>query len=370
MNQYFDEALVEQYFPEAGELMIPNSLIWKLPENKKNMLPEICGNGQYFLEEKIDGIFYQFAKTKNYSYLFGRTISKTNGLMTEKSANVPHILSSFSCLPPNTVIIGEIYVPGGTAKDAVSIMGCLPELAIKKQENDPIHYYLHDIIKYDGVNLINVGAEDRYKILAAIYKKFNFSQYPFLRLATKVDTNLEAEIHKILANGGEGAVLKKRDSIYTPGKRPAWQTIKIKQNVDSLDLICIGFCCATKVYTGKEIESWPFWEKDGEKVEGNYYGKDGYIPLTKPYFLGWNTAIELGVYDEKGKLVKIGTVSSGLTDEMKEDMTNNPENYLNKVVSVSCMSIDREAKTLRHPSLVTWREDKNSSECTLKGVFE
>ena len=65
---------------------------------------------------------------------------------------------------------------------------------------------------------------------------------------TKIDwknEDMEAEISRILKSGGEGAVLKKKDYPYTPGKRPAWSTIKVKQ-MDSIDLICTGFCDATK----------------------------------------------------------------------------------------------------------------------------
>ncbi len=372
----FDKNKIKELYPEAEELMYEAGLIWKLPAGKEYMLSEICESGDYFLEEKIDGALYQTIKTENHCYLFGRTISKTTGLLTEKGENVPHITEAFDNLPPNTVLIGEIYVSGGTSKDVTHIMGCLPREAIKRQEKEGlINYYVHDIIFYDGVDLMNTGAEIRYNILKAIWKKHNLEQYNFLRLAVKVDNNLEEEISRILNSGGEGAVLKKKTSLYVPGKRPAWETIKVKQ-MDSVDLVCMGFCSPTKEYTGKELETWEYWEKKEssipsytQKVEGKMYSNEDYIPVTKPYFYGWPSAIEIGAYDEQGNLKLLGTVSSGLTDEDKQGMAQRPKDYLNKVVSLDCMSIDKKEQTLRHPVLKAWRHDKNANECLISEIF-
>ncbi len=391
MNKYFNEQDITKNYPEAEELMFPATLVWKLPDNKKNKLSEVCSNGEYFLTEKIDGAFYQFVKTEHYSYLFGRTVSKVTGLLTEKSSNVPHIKQAFDCLPARTILIGEIYIPGGTSKDTVSIMGCLPALAVKKQENNPIHYYVHDIIAYDGVNLMDSGAETRYKILEAIWKKHDFEKYDFLRLAVKVEENLEEEIHRILNSGGEGAVLKKRDAPYIPDRRKAWDSIKVKEH-DSIDLVCTGLCDATKEYTGKDIETWPYWEWSGSEIPAQIgddttsigtetgegvamttgqcqYGNPGWIPITKYYYLGYKTALKIGAYDNDGNLVDLGTVSSGLTDNMKRLMTEFPDNFVGKVVTLDCMSVDRDSMTLRHPIFRCVREDKNSKDCRISEVF-
>lgn len=379
----FDKSKIHELYPEAENLMIEPMLIWKLPAGKESILSEVCSNGEYFLEEKIDGAFYQFVKTENHSYLFGRTVSKLSGILTEKSDNVPHLKEALSCLPAGTILIGEIYVPGGTSKDTVSIMGCLPALAIKRQEKEPIHYYVHDIIAYDTVNLIDSPADLRYKILSAIWEKHNLNQYSFLRLATRVDEDMEAEISRILKSGGEGAVLKKKDYPYTPGKRPAWSTIKVKQ-MDSIDLICTGFCDATKEYTGKELATWEYWEERGERSqdgeytwllsEGRYYedylhNPHIYRPITKPYFLGWKTAIRIGAYNDKGELVDLGTVSSGLTDDNKREMTENPDLWLGHVVALDCMQIDKKEHTLRHPVFKCKRDDKNTKDCVISEIF-
>lgn len=399
----FDKAKIHELYPEAENLMFEPMLCWKLPAGKEYMLSEVCSNGEYFLEEKIDGAWYQFVKTDNFSYLFGRTVSKTTGILTEKGGNVPHIVDAFSCLPAGTIIIGEIHVPGGTSKDVTHIMGCLSAEAIRRQQKEGnIHYYCHDILAYDGVSLVNEGAETRYRILQAIWNLHSLDSYDFLRLAEKIEENLEAEVSRILKAGGEGAVLKKRNAPYTPGKRPAWDTIKCKQ-MDSIDLVITRTIEPTREYTGKDIETWPYWERqtptfydcfeedhcfggwgNPELVEGNYYFRyknnkhsvfgvedkdEFYTPVTKPYYLGWHTSIGIGAYNDEGKLIELGTVSSGITDEMRRQMTETPENYVGRVCSLDCMSIDRKEKTLRHPVFKCMRDDKNPHECLINEVF-
>lgn len=360
-------------YPEAENLMFDPMLIWKLPDNKKDKLSEVCESGDYFLEEKIDGAFYQFVKTEHYSYLFGRSKSIKTGLLTEKSANVPHIVEAFDCLPKETILIGEIYVPGGTSKNVTSIMGCLPQEAIKRQKDAPIHYYVHDIIYFDGENLMDKGAEERYNILQNIWNTYNFASFDFLRLTVKVEDNLEEELSRILKAGGEGVVLKKRDYPYVCGKRPAWSCIKVKQ-MDTIDLVCMGFCEATKEYTGKELETWPYWIIDASSeaacmTDICQYGEEGWIPITKYYFYGWPGAFKIGAYNNDGELIELGTVSSGLTDEIRQDMHDNPDKYIGRVAHFDCMSLDRVNHTLRHPVFKGWRDDKDAKECTIEHEF-
>lgn len=402
MNQYFNESKISELYPGAEMLMVPAGLIWKLPAGKEHMMSEVCESGDYFAEEKIDGAWYQFVTGSGHgstldaqqSYLFGRTVSKVTGLMTEKGGNVPHIMNALCGLPPQTALIGEIYYPGGTAKNTVTIMGCLPEEAIKRQqaENGPgyIHYYIHDIISYDGVNLMNTGAWDRWRILNAVWVKHHLDSFDFLRLARPVEHDIEDEVSRILASGGEGMVLKKRTAVYVPGKRPAWDSIKFKQ-MDDTDLVCTRVIPATREYTGKDIETWPYWEREG--VIGGYpeydsngvvigyntftsevsynckYGIEGWEPVTKPYALGWMTSIGIGAYNDNGELVELGTVSSGLTDEDRANMAKEPDRYTGMVVSLHCMAIDRKERTLRHPVFKSWREDKNPQDCTITSIF-
>ena len=333
----------------------------RIPDGKENLFPSICASGEYFAELKKDGYWYMFERDADGEmYLWSRNVSKTTGILTEKSANVPHIMECFETIPNDTIIIGEIYYPGKRSKDVTPIMGALPALAIERQANEYgfLRYYIHDILFYGGHDLVSMRADVRYDILKAVYNKhllfsYSIDGHPTIELAERVDDNIQEAVAAALDAGEEGMVLKKRTAPYTPGKRPAWDTIKIKKT-DTCDAIIIAACEPTKEYTGKEIDTWEYWE-------------DG-IPVTKSYALGWKTAIEIGCYNGD-KIISIGTVSSGLTDEMREGLARHPEDYIGKVCELAGMEKDRKAHTLRHFHFKQIRDDKVPKECTLSSIF-
>lgn len=338
-------------------LCIEPMKINKIPEGKEGLFPSICESGEYFAQLKKDGYWYQYEKTDDQAYLWSRTTSKVTGTLAEKLANVPHIRDALAELPAGTVLIGEIYYPGKRSKDVTPIMGSLADKAIERQNGEYgwLHYYIHDIIYYNGTNLMSYGAWTRYKVLEKVWNKYNLDRYKFLELAAIVEDNIQEAVSAALAAGEEGMVLKKKTAPYTPGKRPVWDTIKIKKT-DTCDAIILAACDPTKEYTGKELDTWPYWE-------------DG-VPVTKPYALGWKTAIEIGCYDETDQnIVSIGTVSSGLTDEMREGLAKHPEEYIGMVCELAGMEKDREAHTLRHFHFRQLRPDKNPHDCSLDQIF-
>lgn len=362
---------VEKLYPGAGGLMIEPQLIHKGTDSQL----KACDDGTWFAQLKKDGALYMYVKgLGGENYLFGRTKSKVTGLLTEKSANVPHIIEAFHDIPNGTILLGEIYYPGKTSKDVTSIMGCLPKKAIERQQGSygPIHYYIYDCLGYNGTSLLKYDNWSRYEVTKAIFKKHIYpnSVIPFtIELANSVDKEIYASIGKALRSGEEGMVVKKKTALYEPGKRP--QTMLKAKQVDYIDAVIIGFKDPVKEYTGKEIENWGFWEnpETGMLVNGLYYNK-GYNPVTKHYYYGWKNAIEIGAYDSNGQLKSIGTIASGLTDYMREDMSSNPEKYLYKVVEIQCMMKDNKEQTLRHGFFLNIREDKNKEECLLKDIFK
>lgn len=349
----FDKELLDKYAPEAKCIMPMK--VWKLPDNKLGMFPEICEKGDYFVELKKDGYWYQYEKTANHVYLFSRNVSKTTGLLSEKLNNVPHIREALDCLPQNTILIGEIYYPGKTSKDVTTVMGCLAGTAVKRQQKwGLLHYYVHDIIELNGEDLREKGALERYNILKQLFTDYDLiDKYEYLELAEAWTDSIEQRTAEALAQGEEGVVLKKKDYPYVPDKRPAWSTIKVKKK-DTIDAVYMGNCEPTRKYVGKEPENWPY-VIDGELV-------------TKDYYNGWPSAIRIGCYD--GDILKeIGTISSGLSDELKEKLAKNEKLWYNTVVEVECMEKNNQDHTLRHGFLKRFRDDKNPKDCQMKEIF-
>ena len=356
-------------------------------------------NGEWCLQEKKDGCFYQLEKIDNdHIYLFSRTKSKKTGELAEKGDNVPHIIEwAREYLPDDTVLLGEIYIPGGHSNDVTSVMGCLPKNAIARQEaSDWVHYYVFDCIYYNGNNLCDNTLETRvgHYLECMLYDCFELGNYiggynsacKYVEMATTYTLgenvnigigceSFQEKLNEIFAAGGEGAVFKRLDSIYEPDKRPM-TCFKMKEHVDSVDLIVMELLDPVPEYTGKELDTWPYWY-DTEYEEEVYAAQgaikhmiesDRYRPITKHFFFGWKNAFKVGAYRD-GKLIEVGRVASGLTDEMREDMAVHPENYINKVVQISCMSLNKKDYTVRHPVFECIRPDKDINDCLLDEIF-
>ena len=345
------------------------------------------GNGKWVAQQKYDGALYMLEKIDNdHIYLFARTKSRKTGELVEKSANVPHIIQWAKNLPDDTVLLGEIYVPGGKSNNVTSIMGCTPINAQNRQYKSeayggPIHYYVFDCIRFNGINFVNTGFVNRFKKFQDWFKEQD--EIPiWVELAHVYDQNFEAVLQNVFNNGGEGLVFKKFDAVYEPGKRPTKTYFKMKEHLDSVDLICIGLEDPVRKYTGKEIEIWQYWIQRGEQDQnGAYQWHDFYgyhykdyqqnphlwEPVTKPWFFGWKNAMTLGLY-KAGELVEVGRVASGFTDAMREDMAQNPDKYLNHVVECEAMSTTKDG-ALRHPVFIRMRDDKNPEDCKYEEVF-
>lgn len=320
---------------------------------------EIMTNGDYFGTLKIDGVYETLVKNENGEVsMLSRTFSKITGERINKIDSVPHIKEwAENNLPNGTILTTEIFIPEKTSKDVVHIIGSKKERAVNLQEQEGLlNIYIHDILSYNNVSFLDKNNMERINILEEVKNKdLNKETCPWIKYVNPVYDNLQDYLKYVFDNNGEGIVFRKKNDLYVPGKRPAGNLVKIKQE-DSLDAVIIGFVQPERVYTGKEIESWPYWE-------------DG-VPVTKPYKKGWVAGISIGAYDKNNLIVPIGTISSGMTDFWREDMANNPQNYIGKIAEIQCMSVDKEALSVRHGRLVNVRDDKNETDCTIDTIFK
>ncbi len=328
----------------------------------EKQIKEAWSSEQWIAQEKKDGAFYQLEKTDDGNvYMFGRTISKKTGEYTEKSENFLHIKEwARFFLPCGTILIGEVYVPGGKSNDVTKISGCTPANAYKRQfessEYQPVHYYVFDIIRFKGQDLCDTPTIDRLeKFLCGEELAYSFENQKYVEIAQTYYDNFEEHLSHIFAAGGEGMVFKKKDCPYRAGKRTtASQMFKYKESLDSVDLICIELEDPTYYYEGKEADTWPFKNSDGELI-------------TKPAYYGWKNAIRVGAYKD-GRVIEVGTVASGLTDADREEMAINPAKWINEVVEIQCMSTTKDG-ALRHPVFRRLRPDKDINDCLYDEIF-
>jgi hypothetical protein len=347
----------------------PNS--WS-EEKKHDTAYNRIFSGDWWGARKVDGAFYKFLKDEDGNMsLTGRSKS-VGGDYLDKIEWVPQLHSFFESLPNGTCFIGELYLPSNEqAKSTTTIMNCLVEKAIKRQEIEPLRYYIFDVLAFNGEILYTSAALERFLELASIGKNYNDKYIDWAKYYCGKE--LWQMLQELLADGYEGIVITHKDAPYQPGKRPSTQCLKIKKELqDTIDCVIIGANAPRKDYTGIEIRTWPYWfdEMTNEKIYGEFY--DDYangraiMPVTKTWFNGWAGSLKLGLYDGD-KLVHVGDLS-GITDEIRE----NWRDYLNTVVEISCMEISKDKNGnpgFRHPRAVNFLRDKPTSECILEQIL-
>ena len=201
--------------------------------------------------------------------------------------------------------------------------------------------YFFDILYNDG-EVIDLPLEERRKILESVVK-----ENEIVKIANQIVTNKKEEIERVfkeaLEAGHEGAMLKNPKSPYIPGKRGKhW--LKLKEVMETLDLVVIG----------------------GEWGEGR-----------RSHLI---SSFELACRDPvTGKLLPIGKVGTGFTDEDLEELTRlfkplkmyedgKTIKFQPKIVfEVAYQEIQKSPKyesgyALRFPRFIRIREDKSPEE--------
>ena len=106
----------------------------KEPLNNEE-LEDMLNSEFYYAEEKLDGTRAVIHIREEGNRTFSRRISKKTGWYAENSDNLPHIRDlEVDSRFYGTILDGELRIEGGEFKDIASIMNCLPQEAIKRQE--------------------------------------------------------------------------------------------------------------------------------------------------------------------------------------------------------------------------------------------
>ena len=233
-----------------------------------------------------------------------------------------------------------------------------------KAESVPVCFHIFDILSLDGEDLLEVPCSERKKVLKKLMKEIeghrSFELAPD-RIFEEAE-GLRLYHEELLAAGLEGAVVKQIDSAYQSGRK-GWAWVKIKEEEgrrgklnDTLDLVVMGY------YVGK-----------GKRTG---FGVGAFLA---------------GVGDDKGGVLSLSKIGTGLTDdqfrEMKRrakefEVSEEPKEYEAKremrpdvwlapgmVVEIAAdeltnSSLHTSGKSLRFPRLIKWRDDKDWEEAT------
>ena len=363
---------------EAEKYFAPPSS-WS-QEKKQEWAQNKIFSGEWYGAQKRDGAFFMFLKDEDGNMYLRPRSRNVKKEFINKIDWVPHLHDFFNEIDNGTCFLGEIYLPSNEqAKSTTSIMNCLLDKAIKRQEKEKLRYYIFDVLAENGKSYLNMKAKDRFDLLNSFARAYSHNYIDWAQYTTGKE--LWNQIQQLLADGYEGVVITRGDSHYLPGKRTNKDTLKIKKELqETIDCVVIGANAPTKIYTGKEPEIWEYWfdestnekilakdflEKTHKNIYTAYVEGATVIPVTKNWFYGWAGSIKLGLYDN-GNLLHVGDLS-GVADEIKE----NWKDYVGAVFEISCMEITENQQGgwgFRHPKLLSVRTDKAAQDCTIDQI--
>lgn len=305
------------------------------PEKKRSTLSAETG---YILEPKHDGMRAIISKHDGVVKIYSRV-----GL--EYQDHLPSLVAELSDLPDGTVLDGELMVikkrvsiNGHTVAVAdfnatMRIMGSGVDKAVSRQESQTIEFCVFDMPKFAGASHETYPYSQRMQHLDhALYELQMENVFQNVCMASWDDGTIDA----LWEAGIEGAILKKTDSVYIPGKRRANTWYKVKAELTA-DVVVMDFTEAKEGKTGK------------------WLGKVG--------------ALVFGAYNDQQDLVEVGQCS-GMTDAERDRWTEirDMADITVRVIEVKYNDLVGSGTfgTPRHPQFKTERIDKNPDDCLME----
>jgi ATP-dependent DNA ligase len=175
--------------------------------------------GKWIAEEKYDGHRLIVEVTTRDVTAWGRY-----GI--ERA--LPDLLRSELLRLDPGVYDGELIVPGGKSHNVTELT-----------KRDQLRFVGFDVLESFGGDVTILNWQERRAILADSFEtisSLDLKIAPFLILHS--EKQMRDLFDTVIAKGGEGLILKDRDSEYAVGKRPAGRWIKIKeQNTAVVEII-------------------------------------------------------------------------------------------------------------------------------------
>ena len=294
-----------------------------------------------------------------------RSISKVTGEYGDKTEHIPHIVNEFRSYPRETVLLGELCFADitKTSKDVGSILRCKADKAVSRQKFEPLIFKVFDCLAFAGMDLMDKPYWERWANANDAISDYGH----YISMTDAIEYgDFEEFLQEILAAGGEGIVIHRKDAKYKPGARTAWDTLKVKKIVEELELPIVNFLAPNKSYGGEDASTWNYWigtytdtlqiiKINHPPVEIDKKAGICWEPVTKPFWMGWFNGV---VVDNNGTLVK---VTSGLTDEDREWLASDEAKQLLEegrlTAVISAMEIVKDSLSLRHPRLIRIRTE-------------
>ena len=302
----------------------------------EDKLKDLFVNEHYVADIKLSGERVTVHFMADCNRIFTRSGSKEDpSRPIEITHRWPH-LANLKCdkIPIGTVLDGEAFSP---IRKEEELAGILNYKSTAKCPGD-LRFIVFDAIYWGDDDLRN---EPWYKRRAVVELAVTLIDNILVNRSAVTDRRKEEFFLNIINNGGEGVVLKNIFSTYHEGKKPVNCWIKVKK-VDTHDCVILGFKPGKNKFEGMI----------GSIIIGQY------INVSK------NDLVE------EWELVPVGA-AYGINDEIRKHMTDNPETYIGRVITVN--SLGRTGKgamgfALKNPTFVCVRPEgsKDPRDCKVE----
>lgn len=143
----------------------------------------------------------------------------------------PSITKELEKLEMDVVFDGEIVAVDKKGKQHFQLLQ-----NHQRKKVDKLLYYVFDILYLNGHETLDMELSDRKDLLDSVFERIDSN---VILQAKTVDSDGEKYFDKIKKEKGEGVIAKRKDSVYSPGKRNSdWLKIKTDQRQEAI--IC-GF---------------------------------------------------------------------------------------------------------------------------------
>jgi ATP-dependent DNA ligase len=285
---------------------------------------ELLDDPDYIAQEKLDGIRAIVHITATGLRLFSRsagTADPTRPL--EKTSSLPHLACIVFPRLVGTILDAEILIPG---IDCAGIAGKING-ASTTGETKHARLFVFDILRVCDTDLLSHKLVRRLAILTMLTPRLRNPNICVLPVAMG-NEDKQALYTSVSKSGGEGIMFKNLEAFYIPGARPSGNWYKAKKSA-TFDCVIMGFTKGT----------------------GKYKERIG--------------AVRFGQY-VRGALRELGQ-ASGMTDQIRKDMSEYPNSFIGKVVRSGGWSALSPAPYATHNTQEsTWRKDPPNAFGTME----
>lgn len=169
---------------------------------------------EWLIELKLDGYRALAIKSGGKLQLRSRNNNDFNG-------RYPSIVKALSPLPDETIVDGEVVAFDESGKPSFNLLQNYGSSGV------PIYYYAFDLLMLSGRDLMHEPLEKRRKLLEEkVLAKLDGP----VRSSPILNAGMSDLVRSVKAQGLEGLIAKRRDSVYEPGMRSgAWRKMRVNQ---------------------------------------------------------------------------------------------------------------------------------------------